>query len=228
MLKFILILGGGLSFYFKINGEPIFMKGANEIPLHILPEKVQNKNIRKLLRTVKDANMNMLRVWGGGIYESDYFYETTDEMGILIWQDFMFACALYPTTDNFLRYSNFCLFRKRTNYFFLRNVREEIRHNVKRLYGHPSIALWAGNNENEAALAGNWYGSNDNKTLYVKDYITLYINTVKEEFNRLTNSQGLFLSSSPSNGAESTGEGYVAQNPGNPLFGDGNTTFAEY
>lgn len=81
------------------------MKGSNEIPINILPELGQNKTtIRQLLKDVRDTNMNMLRVWGGGVYESDYFYDLADEYGILIWQDFMFACALYPADEQFRKY----------------------------------------------------------------------------------------------------------------------------
>lgn len=81
------------------------MKGSNEIPINILPELGQNKTtIRQLLKDVRDTNMNMLRVWGGGVYESDYFYDLADEYGILIWQDFMFACALYPANEQFRKY----------------------------------------------------------------------------------------------------------------------------
>lgn len=81
------------------------MKGSNEIPINILPELGQNKTtIRQLLKDVRDTNMNMLRVWGGSVYESDYFYDLADEYGILIWQDFMFACALYPADEQFRKY----------------------------------------------------------------------------------------------------------------------------
>lgn len=86
---------------------------------------------------------------------------------------------------------------------------------------HPSIILFAGNNENEGALADNWYGTSDNFTLYKKDYVTLYIDTVGEEYIRLTNNRSIFLSSSPSNGLETAKEGYVSSNPGNNLYGDG-------
>lgn len=86
-----------------MNNVIIFAKGSNWIPANILPEKGYNKkNIHYLLQSVKKANMNMLRVWGGGVYESDYFYEIADKLGILIWQDFMFACALYPVDKNFI------------------------------------------------------------------------------------------------------------------------------
>lgn len=80
------------------------MKGSNEIPIHILPERGQDITaIKKLLTTAKRCHMNMLRVWGGGVYESEYFYELANELGILIWQDFMFACSLYPSNDQYLR-----------------------------------------------------------------------------------------------------------------------------
>ncbi|XP_049271944.1 beta-mannosidase-like [Rhipicephalus sanguineus] len=93
----------GAEFYFKINGVPIFVKGSNWIPADILPERVTEAYIRNLLQSAKDANMNMIRVWGGGIYEKDYFYDLADELGILIWQDLMFSVSLYPADDDFLR-----------------------------------------------------------------------------------------------------------------------------
>lgn len=94
----------GNSFYFKVNDIPIFAKGSNLIPINILPERGQNETtIRYLLQSAKDVHMNMLRVWGGGVYESDTFYDVADELGIIIWQDFMFACAMYPTNDDFIR-----------------------------------------------------------------------------------------------------------------------------
>lgn len=80
------------------------MKGSNEIPIDVLPERGQNKEtIKRLLTVARDSHMNMLRVWGGGVYESDYFYDLADEFGILIWQDFMFACSLYPTNEEYLK-----------------------------------------------------------------------------------------------------------------------------
>lgn len=96
-------LADGRSFYFKINGIPIFAKGSNSIPINILPERGQNESVvRFLLESAKEVHMNMLRVWGGGVYESDAFYNIADELGILIWQDFMFACAMYPTKIAYL------------------------------------------------------------------------------------------------------------------------------
>ena len=121
----------GESFGFKLNGKPVYMKGANYIPQNIFLAEVQPQDREKLLNDAVEANMNMLRVWGGGVYEDDLFYNLCDEKGILVWQDFMFACAMYPGDE-----------------FFLRNVKREAIENVKRLRNHPSIALWCGNNEN--------------------------------------------------------------------------------
>lgn len=135
----------GESFYFKVNGVPIYAKGANYIPQNSFQNKVTDAHYEKLLSDVVDANMNMLRVWGGGIYEDDIFYELCDEKGILVWQDFMFACAMYPGDDDFLE-----------------NVKQEAIDNVKRLRNHASIALWCGNNENSEGWQ-NW-GWQDGKT----------------------------------------------------------------
>ncbi|WP_241738279.1 beta-mannosidase [Psychroserpens luteus] len=121
----------GESFYFKVNDVPVYAKGANYIPQNSLQNKVTDAHYEKLLKDVVDANMNMLRVWGGGIYENDIFYDLCDEKGILIWQDFMFACAMYPGDEDFFN-----------------NVKQEAVQNVKRLRNHASIALWCGNNEN--------------------------------------------------------------------------------
>jgi beta-mannosidase len=128
----------GQSFMFVINGIPVFGKGGNWIPADSFPTRITKDKYEFLLKSVHDTNMNMLRVWGGGIYEADDFYELCDEMGILVWQDYMFACSMYPATPEFLD-----------------NVRAEAIDNVKRLRNHPSIVLWAGNNEVETAWR-NW------------------------------------------------------------------------
>jgi beta-mannosidase len=120
----------GASFYFELNGKPVYAKGANYIPQNSFQNKVTNQQYEKLLSDVVDSNMNMLRVWGGGIYENDVFYDLCDKKGILIWQDFMFACAMYPGDVDFLE-----------------NIKEEAAQQVKRLRNHASIALWCGNNE---------------------------------------------------------------------------------
>ena len=124
----------GKSFTIHVNGAPVFMKGSNYIPSDSFPSRVTDERYRWLLQSAADANMNMLRVWGGGIYEDDRFYELCDELGILVWQDFMFACSMYPGDDDFVE-----------------NVRQEAIENVRRLRNHASLALWAGNNEIEGA-----------------------------------------------------------------------------
>ena len=126
----------GESFYFKLNGKPVYMKGANYIPQNIFLADVTKEDRNKLLNDAVEANMNMLRVWGGGVYEDDLFYDLCDEKGILIWQDFMFACAMYPGDAAFLD-----------------NVKAEAIDNVTRLRQHPSIALYCGNNENSEGWA---------------------------------------------------------------------------
>ncbi|MDY2586272.1 beta-mannosidase [Winogradskyella aquimaris] len=120
----------GESFYFKVNDVPVYAKGANYIPQHSFQNEVKHEDYERLLSDVVNANMNMLRVWGGGIYEDDIFYDLCDEKGILVWQDFMFACAMYPGDDGFRM-----------------NVINEALDNLKRLRNHSSIALWCGNNE---------------------------------------------------------------------------------
>ncbi|MGL5318794.1 MAG: beta-mannosidase [Bacteroidales bacterium] len=128
----------GTSFYFKLNGVPVFMKGANYIPQDNFLPRVTDAQYEKTIQDAVDANMNMLRVWGGGIYENEIFYDLCDEKGILVWQDFMFACSLYPAEGELLE-----------------NIRQEAIYNVKRLRNHPSVAIWCGNNENHYAWH-NW------------------------------------------------------------------------
>lgn len=123
---------GKSTFRFIMNGKPIYAKGVNWIPADSFLPRVDEKKYRTLLQYAKDANMNIVRVWGGGFYENDKFYEICDELGLLVWQDFMFACAGYPEYKEFLN-----------------NIAEEVEQNIKRLSYHPSIAIWCGNNENE-------------------------------------------------------------------------------
>lgn len=120
----------GESFYFEVNGIPMFAKGANYIPSDALLPSVTSERYERLFRDIKEANMNMIRVWGGGVYEDDRFYDLADENGILIWQDFMFACTTYPADATFLQ-----------------RVAEEAEYNIKRLRNHACLAMWCGNNE---------------------------------------------------------------------------------
>ncbi len=126
----------GESFRFRVNGQPFFAKGANWIPSDSFVTRLQDAHYSRLLEDAAAANMNMLRVWGGGIYEQDVFYDLCDELGICIWQDFMFACATYPTFDQ----------------AFMATVQEEAIDNIKRLRHHACLALWCGNNELEQGL----------------------------------------------------------------------------
>jgi len=187
--------GKGEGFGLRVNGVPVYAKGANWIPTDSFDARTTHEELGNLLASARDANMNMVRVWGGGVYESDAFYCICDEMGLLVWQDFMFACALYPADDEFLV-----------------NVEAEARHQVRRLSTHPSVALWCGNNENEQALS--WYKEGrDNRDRYVVDYSRLYIDTL----GRVTAEEvpgRPFWPSSPSNGIQEWGD------PQDPTRGD--------
>ncbi|MDT0557745.1 glycoside hydrolase family 2 protein [Ichthyenterobacterium sp. W332] len=174
----------GKSFYFKVNYVPIYAKGANYIPQHSFQNKVKDENYEKLLSDVVNANMNMLRVWGGGIYENDIFYDLCDEKGILVWQDFMFACAMYPGDEAFLK-----------------NVEQEAIDNVKRLRDHPSIALWCGNNENSEGW--HRWGWQANRSDVEKDeiwdnYLKVFDSILPNTVSNLTNTT--YWESSPKYG----------------------------
>nr|XP_012626414.1 beta-mannosidase [Microcebus murinus] len=193
----------GLSFYFKINGFPIFLKGSNWVPADSFQDRVTSDVLRLLLQSVVDANMNTLRVWGGGIYEQDEFYELCDELGIMVWQDFMFACALYPTDQGFID-----------------SVRAEVAYQIRRLKSHPSVIIWGGNNENEAALSMDWYHINFTYLqTYMDDYVTLYVKNIREIVLAGDKSRP-FIPSSPTNGAETIAEHWISKNPNSKYFGD--------
>ncbi|XP_072439843.1 beta-mannosidase isoform X1 [Chiloscyllium punctatum] len=193
----------GLSFYFRINGLPVFLKGSNWIPADAFLDRVTFDVLENLLQSAVDANMNSLRVWGGGVYEQDEFYNLCNKLGIMIWQDFMFACALYPTDQSFVN-----------------SVKAEITHQIRRLKSHPSIIIWSGNNENEAALASNWFHiPSANITLYLNDYVNLYVNNIREIVLEEDRSRP-YIASSPTNGEESIRENWVAKNPYDVHYGD--------
>lgn len=180
------------------------MKGSNWIPADILPERGADKRrVKHLLRAARDAHMNMLRVWGGGVYESDYFYELADEYGILIWHDLMFACAMYPVFDAFLA-----------------TVRTEVEQNVRRLQHHASLAIWATNNENEVALVQNWYSTNHERERFAAEYRKLYVDVVLATVGANDRAR-VCLASSPSNGVVQTlKDDYISQEPQSSLYGD--------
>ena len=120
----------GRAFYFKVNGVPMYAKGANYVPEEMIETWINADNTLKLLQMAKDAHFNTLRVWGGGIYPSDDFFTLCDKYGILVWQDFMYAGTMYPYDEAFLE-----------------NARIEAEEQVRRLASHPSLALWCGGNE---------------------------------------------------------------------------------
>ncbi len=132
----------GKTFGFELNGKPVFMKGANYVPQDVFLSRVKREDYEKLVQSMVEANMNMVRVWGGGVYEKDVFYDLCDQHGILIWQDFMFANAMYVADDDFME-----------------NITKEATYQVRKLADHPCIALWCGNNEIDEAWH-NWGWSN--------------------------------------------------------------------
>ena len=145
----------GRSFCFAANGVPFFAKGANWIPADTFVSRLKREDYARLLQDAVAANMNMLRVWGGGIYEDDSFYELCDELGLCVWQDFIFACATYPTFDE----------------AFMANVKAEAEDNVRRLRHHACLALWCGNNELEQGLVGDEWTE---RTMSWEDYSRLF------------------------------------------------------
>ncbi len=172
----------GSSFYFKVNGHPVFMKGANYIPQDMFLNRPTAEDYKKLIHDAKTANMNMLRVWGGGFYEKDLFYDLCDENGIMVWQDFMFACAMYPGDPHFLD-----------------NVKAEAEQQVKRLRNHPSIALWCGNNEiYEAWHHWGWpkrYNEADSATVW-NNYLKIFEDILPEAV-RMNDPDRFYWPSSP-------------------------------
>lgn len=147
----------GEYFLFQLNGVPVFIKGSNYIPNDSFLPRVTTEVYKKVVKDAVDANMNILRVWAGGIYENDEFYKLCDENGIMVWQDFMFACSMYPGDGKFLN-----------------NIKQEAIENVVRLRNHPSIALWCGNNEINTAWhnysEGGW-GWKENYSLKQREEI---------------------------------------------------------
>ena len=171
----------GKSFTFVVNGVPVFAKGANWIPADSFPTRISKSKYRQLLESARDSNMNMLRVWGGGIYERDDFYELCDEMGILLWQDFMFGCSLYPGDQAFLD-----------------NVRREAVDNVKRLRNHPSIVIWVGNNEIESGWF-HWGWKSQLPASLWDDYRKIFYGVLPEVCSSLDPSRPYWPSSPSSN-----------------------------
>ena len=179
----------GKSFYFKLNGKSVFMKGANVVPPDSFLPRVTDSIYFSLIENAKKANMNMLRVWGGGVYFDDVFYEACDVNGILVWQDFMFACSMYPGDETFVQ-----------------NVKQEVIDNVNRLQNHPSIAIWCGNNENDEGWH-NWgwqkqfnYSKSDSTQIW-NDYKKVFHEMIPQTLDSLLpKEKNIYWSSSPSIG----------------------------
>ena len=175
----------GRSFEFVVNGIPIFAKGADVIPFDSFPSRVTEPQYRRILQSAKDANMNMVRDWGGGYYESETYYRIADQLGIMIWQDFMFGNDWQPGSDAFRQ-----------------QVAAEAEYQVTRLRNHPSIVLWCGNNETEMSL--RWAKNDMVKTLDTaghvriwQDYLLLFSSTLPSVVATL-NPETPYWPSSPS------------------------------
>ncbi len=143
----------GTTFYFTVNGQRIFAKGANYIPQDQFPSQVSRQETQKLLTRAANTGFNMLRVWGGGYYLDDWFYHLCDSLGIMIWQDFMFACNFYPVSQNIDLQTKANTAEPHSNPYswndslFTVNIAAEASEQVRRLRNHPSVVLWCGNNE---------------------------------------------------------------------------------
>ncbi|TMW58717.1 hypothetical protein Poli38472_010276 [Pythium oligandrum] len=178
----------GATFFFKFNGVPVFIKGANWIPNDSFPTRVTPTKVSYLLQSAVAANMNMIRVWGGGRYESDHFYRECDRLGLLVWHEFMFACAMYPRDQAFLE-----------------NVASEVEYQTRRLRKHTCLAIWGGNNENENMMES--FGNNDfmpanvtfQRDVAAVDFTKLFVEVLRPIVLSLDLSRP-FVDTSPSNG----------------------------
>jgi beta-mannosidase len=182
----------GRSFELVVNGIPVFAKGADVIPFDSFPNRVTTANYRRILESARDANMNMIRHWGGGYYESDEFYSICDELGLMVWQDFMFGNDWQPGT-----------------YAFKLNIEAEAEDQVRRLRKHPSIVIWSGNNETEAAF--NWGPRPtlpaDVRLLIWQDYLTEFSGILPRVVARL-DAETPYWPSSPSADYEALSDTY--------------------
>ncbi len=188
----------GVGFGFRVNGHDTFARGANWIPADALPSRITEAETRALLQSAVDAHMNMIRVWGGGRYEADWFYDLCDELGLMVWQDFMFACNLYPASKEFLT-----------------EVGAEVRDQVLRLNHHACIALWCGDNELVGALT--WYAeSRTNRDRYLVAYDRL--NRTVEDGLKAILPQANWWPSSPASGRLDFGDAWHDDRSGDMHF----------
>lgn len=171
----------GESFCHTVNGVKIFAMGGDYIPEDNLIARTNQERTKRLLRDARAANFNCIRVWGGGYYPEDWFYDLCDELGLIVWQDFMFACAVYELTEEFEE-----------------NIRAELIDNIKRLRHHASLGLWCGNNEMETFVQqGTWVNSPREVSDYVKMYEYLFPKLVKQY-----DPQTFYWKASPSSGGD--------------------------
>ncbi|KAK8805648.1 hypothetical protein WA158_002304 [Blastocystis sp. Blastoise] len=166
--------GGEETFYFKVNDIPVFIKGSNFIPMDAFDDRITDDLMKRIIDGAVMGNHNSIRIWGGGLYQRDSFYDYCDEKGVLIWQEFMFACNLYPRHKQFLE-----------------NVREEIIDTIHRLSHHSCIFLWSGNNENQNPA--------QQSTQTLLDYVQLYDETIRRTLQTIDISRP-YWPASPSNG----------------------------
>ncbi|MDR0248397.1 MAG: glycoside hydrolase family 2 protein [Oscillospiraceae bacterium] len=198
----------GEGFCFRCNGTDIFAMGADYIPEDCVLPRASYERTRRLLRDCADVNMNCVRVWGGGHYPPDYFYDICDELGLIVWQDFMFACSMYELTPDFEE-----------------NIRAELADNIRRLRHHACLGLWCGNNEMETAVLDKWYR---HTPAQYSAYIRMYEHIFPEVLRELDPAT-FYWPSSPSSGG-----GFDA--PNDPDRGDahcwsvwhGNKPFTSY
>jgi beta-mannosidase len=198
----------GESFAHEVNGVRIFAMGADYIPEDNILSRVTAKRTRGLLEQCAAANFNVIRVWGGGYYPDDFFFDICDELGLVVWQDFMFACAVYNLTDDFDK-----------------NIRAELADNIKRIRHHPSLGLWCGNNEMEMFVdKGQWVSRAKQKADYIKMYEYIFPQVLKEH-----DPEAFYWPASPSSGGS-------FDEPNDPNRGDvhywdvwhGNKPFSDY
>ena len=202
----------GRSFEFVINGIPVFGKGADVIPFDSFPTRVSTGQYRQVLQSAVDANMNMIRHWGGGYYETDEFYDMCDRLGIMIWQDFMFGNDWQPGT-----------------YPFKQSIAAEAEDQVRRLRNHPSIVIWCGNNETEGAFA--WRGGSKlpaevSRRMW-EDYLTVFSGILPRVVERLT-PETPYWPSSPSADYEEVSDTYQSGDMHDWSVWHGRVPFRDY
>ncbi|HLL90607.1 MAG TPA: hypothetical protein VK324_15005 [Tepidisphaeraceae bacterium] len=197
----------GTHFVLEINGRPVFCKGGNLVPADMIFARIDRARYEALVDRAVEANFNLLRVWGGGLYESDDLFDLCDQRGILVWQEFVFACGRYPATDE----------------HFHRNVKAEARHQVRRLAHHASLVIWCGNNENET-MHWHW-GTGERGTIgpdYALYHLTLPRILIEEDGTRYYQPSSPLSPDYEDPNRDDTGD----QHPWSVGFG--NTDFREY